>query len=69
MLSVPQRRLDDRLRELSAQARTASNRNLKPLLREFLALVHQKSERLKRRAARLLLMGEELEPERRRSMS
>ena len=38
---------------------------LKPLLQELLQLLHQKTERLKRQAARLLLNGEYLECRRR----
>jgi hypothetical protein len=62
---VPQRRIDDRIRKLCATAQAASHRDLEPILQELLALVHQKVERLRRRAARLLLKGEHLEPERR----
>jgi hypothetical protein len=62
---VPQRRLDDRLRALCLRAKTAPNGELVFILQELLALVHRKTERLKRRAGRLLLKGEELEPERR----
>jgi len=39
--------------------------NGEPALQERLRLAHQKNERLKRRAARLLLKDEHLEPERR----
>jgi hypothetical protein len=67
-MSAPQRRLDDRLQELCARAKTAVDGDLEPILQEFLALVHWKGERLKARAARLLLNGDRLEPERRKSM-
>lgn len=66
-MGIPQRRTDDRLRKLSAKALTSTGGDLKPTLQELLELVHAKSERLKRRAARLLLNGERLEPERRAS--
>lgn len=62
------RRVDDRIRELYAKASSAPNEDLEPILQELLALVHRKSERLKRRAARLLLKGDHLEPERRKSL-
>ena len=64
-MSVPQRRIDDRLRKLSAKALAASDKERESILQELLELVHRKGERLKRRAARLLLKGEELEGERR----
>jgi hypothetical protein len=58
----------DRLREICAKLRTASTDELEDTLQELLALVHRKAERLKARAGRLLLQGEQLEPERRKSM-
>lgn len=65
---MSQRRVDDRIRELYAKAATASSGDLEPILQELLELVHQKLERLKRRAARLLLKGAHLEPERRKTL-
>jgi hypothetical protein len=67
-MPVPRRRLDDRLREICAKLRTASNGELEDSLQELLALIHRKAERLKARGGRLLLQGEQLEPERRKSM-
>lgn len=64
-MRVPQRRIDDRLRRACSKALTASERDRECILRELLTLIHIKSERLKRRAARLLLNGDGLEPERR----
>jgi hypothetical protein len=64
-LGTPARRIDDRIRKLCAKAQAASNGDSEPILRELLVLVRQKTDRLKRRAARLLLKGEHLEPERR----
>ena len=61
---IPQRRIDDRIRQLSAQLVAAQDGDLEPLLQKLLELVHQKNERLRTRAARLLLNGEHLEPER-----
>ena len=66
-MSVPQRRIDDRLRRVCAKALTADGGKLEALRQELLTLVHQKMERLKTRAARLLLNGEHLEGERRKS--
>ena len=66
-MRIPQRRIDDRLRILCATALTAANDELVAIRQELLFLVHQKMERLKGRAARLLLKGEHLEPERRRT--
>ena len=66
--AVPRRRLDDRLREICAKLRTASNDELEDSLQELLALIHRKAERLKARGGRVLLQGEQLEPERRKSM-
>ena len=68
-MSVPQRRIDDRIRKLSAKIHAASDGDSKPDLQELLKLIHQKNERLKRRAAGLLLIGEKLEPERRESLA
>jgi hypothetical protein len=64
-MRFPQRRIDDRLRTLCVKALHASVDELESVREELLALVHQKGERLKRRAARLLLQGDHLEPERR----
>lgn len=64
-MGVPQRRIDDRIRKISKKALTASDQDRERILAELLELVHAKSERLKRRAAKLLLSGKHLEPERR----
>jgi hypothetical protein len=66
-MNAPQRRIDDRIRQLCTRAQSASDRDLEAVLQELLALVHEKGERLKGRAARLLLKGEQLESERRQS--
>ena len=65
-MPILQRRIDDRIRELCAQLNAASNDDLELILKELLTLVRQKSDRLKRRGARLLLRGEQLESERRK---
>ena len=59
------RRIDDRIRDLCVKAATATDADSESLLHELLKLVHEKSERLRARAARLLLKRECLEPERR----
>ena len=64
-LDVPKRRIDDRIRALCARLTACGNGDLEPILQELLELVHRKNERLARRAARLLLKGQHLEPERR----
>jgi DNA-binding LacI/PurR family transcriptional regulator len=48
------------------KALSAADGELEAIRQELLTLVHQKIERLKRRAARLLLEGDHLEPERRK---
>ena len=65
VMQIPQRRIDDRLSKLCVRALTAPDRELEGIPQELLALVDQKIQRLKRRAARLLLKGDHLEPERR----
>ena len=65
-MNARQRRLDDRIRAACLRL-IASNGDFEASVQEFLTLVHQKSERLKRRAARLLLNGKSLEDERRKS--
>jgi len=65
-MRLPQRRIDDKLRNLCAKVLAASDDGeLECVRQEFLALVHEKLQRLKSRAARLFLNGEHLEPERR----
>ena len=66
-MRLPQRRIDDRLVKLCAKAKAARDAESRAILQEILQLVHQKNERLKRRAARLLLNGEHLEGERRKT--
>lgn len=68
-MSAPQRRLDDHLRAICAKLITTPGDELEDILQELLRLVHRKAERIKARAGRLLLKGEQLEPERRKSMS
>jgi hypothetical protein len=67
-VGVPQRRIDDRIRALCAKAKDAPEDGLDTHLHDLLELFRQKNERLRTRAARLLLKNERLEPERRASM-
>ena len=64
-MSVPQRRIDDRIRQLCANVTAGSCADAEPALQELLALFRQKAERLKMRAGKLLLNGEHLDGERR----
>lgn len=64
-MGVPRRRIDDRLRDLCAKALVSSDGELKDFREEFLALLREKLERLEKHAARFLLNGQRLEPERR----
>jgi len=64
---LPRRRLDDRIRAVCAKIEAAPDGDFGTLLQELLKLVHEKNERLKSRAARLLLKGERPDPERRTS--
>jgi hypothetical protein len=66
-MNDPRRRIDDRIRMVCASLTAASNGDAEPALRELLRLVHQKADRLKSRAARLLLNGDHLDGERRKS--
>ena len=61
----PLRRIDDRIHGLFEKIRAAPDDDVDAILHELLRLIHQKNERLKRRAARFLLKGARLEPERR----
>ena len=66
-MSIPQRRIDDHIQDLCVKAQAASEDDLQPILQELSQLLHQKIERLRGRAARLLLKGEHSGPERRSS--
>ena len=65
-MGVPLRRLDDRIRAACSRL-VNSNGAFEDAVNDFLTLLHGKSERLKSRAGRLLLNGEHLEGERRKS--
>ena len=66
-MSIPQRRIDDHIQDLCVKAQAAADDDLQPILQELSALLHEKIERLRGRAARLLLKGEHSGPERRSS--
>jgi hypothetical protein len=58
------RRLDDRIRQLCARVKGASNAELEGVLQELLSAIHEKIERLRGLAATQLLAGKSM-PERR----
>ena len=58
------RRLDDRIRHLCAQVSEASNGELEAILRELLAAIHEKIERLRCIAANQLLAGKRIKERR-----
>ncbi|HEY3971388.1 MAG TPA: hypothetical protein VGM18_00200 [Candidatus Sulfotelmatobacter sp.] len=61
---MPSRRLDDRIRDLSANVARAANGDVEGILQELLAAIHEKLERLRARAATRFLTGECLEERR-----
>lgn len=65
-LSMPARRLDDRIRRLSDQVREASGDELKVILPKLLAAIHEKMERLRSLTANRFLGGRP--PSERRAM-
>ncbi len=60
-MSSPERRIDDRIRILCSKLAAPPNGDFENLLQELLELIHEKVERLRTSAARLLLKGEPLE--------
>jgi len=54
---MPSRRLDDRIRRLSAQVSEASSDELAVILPKLLAAIHEKMERLRNLAASRFLGG------------
>ena len=60
------RRIDDRIRSLSARIAEASNHELEPILQELLDAIHQKLERLRGLAANRFLGG--VHPKERRAL-
>jgi hypothetical protein len=67
-MSDPQRRIEDRIRELCARAMTATDGDLEQILRELSQLLRGTIEHLRKRATSLLVEGKPLlEPRRRES--
>ncbi len=57
-MRAPLRRIEDRIRALYAQAMVATDSEREHILQELLHLLHQFSERLRKRAANVFLRGE-----------
>ena len=66
-MSLPQRRVEDRIRELCAQAKTATNGDLEAVLRELSQLLRETIEHLRKCAKSLLVEGKPMFEPRRRS--
>jgi len=65
-MSSPQRRIEDRIRELCANATTATNGDLEPILQELSQLLRGTIEHMRKGAKSLLVEGKPLlEPRRR----
>lgn len=62
---TPQRRIDDRIYKLFTELQEAEEGDVETLLQMLLELIRQKNERLKTRAAKVLLKGKPLGRERR----
>jgi hypothetical protein len=65
-MSVPQRRIDDRIRHLCDEVSSATHSDSQSAMQELSVLLRLKFERLKVRAARIFLSGEHVEGERRK---
>lgn len=57
---TPQRRIDDRIYKLFTELQEAEEGDVETLLQLLLELIRQKNERLKTRAAKVLLKGKPL---------
>jgi hypothetical protein len=67
-MSVPTRRLDDRIRDLCAQAVAAnSSDKAKPILAELRSAIHQYTQRLRSRAGAILTRTSAFPLERRKT--
>jgi hypothetical protein len=65
-MAPPQRRIEDRIRELCARATTATNGDLEPALRELSQHLRGTIEHMRKSAKSLLVEGKPLlEPRRR----
>ncbi len=58
------RRLDDRIRQLCARVKDASNSELEGVLQELLSAIHEKIEHLRGLAATQLLAGKSMKERR-----
>ena len=65
-MSPPQRRIEDRIRELCAKAVASSDADLEPALQELSQLVRRTIEHMRESAKRLLVEGTPLSERRRR---
>ena len=66
-MSPPQRRIEDRIRELCAKAASATNGDLEPTLQELSQLLRETVEHMRKSATRLLVEGTPLSEPRRRA--
>ena len=66
-MSSPQRRIEDRIRELCANAKPATNDDLEPILQELSQLLRATIEHMRKGATTLLVEGKPLSEPRRRA--
>ena len=66
-MSPPQRRIEDRVRELCAKAMAATDGDLEPALQELSQLLRGTIEHMRKSATRLLVEGAPLPEPRRRA--
>jgi hypothetical protein len=66
-MSPPQRRIEDRIRELCAKAKPATNDDLEPILQELSQLLRGTIEHMRKGAITLLVEGKPLSEPRRRA--
>lgn len=66
-MSPPQRRIEDRIRELCAKAVAATDGDLEPALQELSQLLRETIGHMRRSATRLLVEGTPLPEPRRRA--
>lgn len=66
-MSPPQRRIEDRIRELCANAMVATEGDLEPTLQELSQLLRETIEHMRESATRLLVEGTPLPEPRRRA--
>ena len=66
-MSPPNRRIEDRIRELCARAAAATDGDLEPVLQELLQLLRTTVEHMRESATKLLIEGAPLPEPRRRA--